>query len=117
VAGERNTAFVKAFEARFKRKPSYLDYDTYLSFELVHHAILKAGSAEVDAVRAALRGLKLDTAVGAVEMRAADHQLLRPIFLGQAVKVAEGRAEMVLRTTEPVERTTAPPNPTCQMPA
>jgi len=115
IPGERNAEFVKAFEARFKRKPSYLDYDTFLSFELVHHAILKAGSAEVDAVRTALRGLKISTAVGDVEMRAADHQLLRPIFLAQAVKVADGRAEMVLRSTEPVERTTAAPSPACKL--
>ncbi|TMH01608.1 MAG: ABC transporter substrate-binding protein, partial [Betaproteobacteria bacterium] len=44
MPGERNAAFVKAFEERYKRKPTYIDADAYMSFELVHQAILKAKS-------------------------------------------------------------------------
>lgn len=114
LPGERNAAFVKAFETQFKRKPSYLDFDAYLSFELIHQAILKAKSTNVDAVRTALSDLKISTAVGDVEMRAADRQLLRPVVLAQAVKAGVGKAEMAFRSVEPVSRVTAPVSPECK---
>jgi branched-chain amino acid transport system substrate-binding protein len=112
---ERNADFVKAFEARFNRKPSYLDHDAYLSFELIHQAILKAKSTDVDAVRTALSDLKTMTAMGEVEMRAADHQLLRPVIIAQVVKAGEGKAEMAFRSIEPKSKTTAPPSPDCKL--
>ncbi|MDR3453376.1 MAG: ABC transporter substrate-binding protein [Rhodoferax sp.] len=115
MPGEQNAAFVKAFEGRFKRKPTYLDVDAYLAFELLHNAILKAKSTDVDAVRSALAGLKARTVVGDVEMRAADHQLLRPLLFMQAVKAGEGKAEMALRGVEPLAKVTAPVSPECKL--
>ena len=99
LPGDINANFVKAFEQRFNRKPTYIDADAYLSLELVHQAILKAGSTELAAVRKALEGLKTTTVVGDVEMRAADHQLLRPLIIVQATKAAEGKEEITLRST------------------
>ena len=58
LPGDLNASFVKAFEERFKRKPQYIDADAYLSLDLVHQAILKAGTTDVDAVRKALEGLQ-----------------------------------------------------------
>ena len=116
LPGAANAEFVKAFEARFNRKPSYLSADAYLSFVLLHEAILKAKSTEVAAVRAALNGLKLsDTIVGDIEMRAADHQLVRPMVVVQAVKAAPGKGEIALRLVEPAARTTLPPSAECKM--
>jgi len=115
MPGERNAAFVKAFEERYKRKPTYIDVDAYLSFELVHQAILKAKSAEVPAVRAALEGLKANTVVGEVEMRAADHQLLRPLVVVQAVKAGDGKGEIVMRSIEPTAQIAPPVSPECKM--
>lgn len=99
LPGEINAKFVQAFERRFNRKPTYIDADAYLAFDLVHQAILKAGSTDVPAVRNALAGLKATTVVGDVEMRAADHQLLRPLVIVQATKAAEGKGEITLRST------------------
>ncbi len=99
LPGEINAKFVQAFERRFNRKPTYIDADAYLAFELVHQAILKAGSTDVPAVRNALAGLKATTIVGDVEMRAADHQLLRPLIIVQATKAGEGKGEITLRST------------------
>ncbi len=115
LPGAANAEFVKAFEARYNRKPSYLSADAYIAFMLVHEAITKAKSADVAAVRSALNGLKLDTIVGPVEMRAADHQLIRPMVVVQAVKVAPGKGEVAMRLVEPIERTTLPPSPECKM--
>jgi branched-chain amino acid transport system substrate-binding protein len=99
LPGETNASFVRAFEKRFNRKPTYIDADAYLAFQLVHQAILKAGSTDLSAVRNALAGLKATTIVGDVEMRAADHQLLRPLFVVQATKAGEGKGEITLRST------------------
>jgi branched-chain amino acid transport system substrate-binding protein len=96
--GEINAKFVDAFEHRFNRKPTYIDADAYLAFELVHQAILKAGTTDVPAVRNALAGLKAATIVGDVEMRAADHQLLRPLIIVQATKAEEGKGQITLRS-------------------
>jgi branched-chain amino acid transport system substrate-binding protein len=100
MPGERNAAFVKAFEARFKRKPTFVDADTYLSFELIHQAIANAKSTDVVAVRAALAGLKTNTIVGDIEMRAADHQILRSMVITRAVKVSEGKGDFSVREVQ-----------------
>jgi len=115
MPGDRNAAFVKAFEERYKRKPTYIDADAYMSFELVHQAILKAKSAEVPAVRAALAGLKAQTVVGEVEMRAADHQLLRPLIVVQAAKAGEGKGEIVMKSIEPTAQIAPPVSTECKM--
>ena len=104
MPGERNTVFVKAFEARFKRKPTYLDADAYMSFEVLHAAIVKAKSTELVAVRTALAGLKTPSIVGDVEMRAADHQLLRPLAIVQAVKAGEGKGDFSLKSVEAISK-------------
>jgi branched-chain amino acid transport system substrate-binding protein len=115
MPGDANAAFVKAFEARYNRKPTYIDADAYLSFELVHQAIVKAGSTDVAAVRAALAGLKASTIVGDVEMRAADHQLLRPLIVVQATKAGEDMGEITMRSTLPLAEIAPPVSPECKM--
>jgi len=115
LPGAANADFVKAFEARFKHKPSYLAADAYIAFMMVNEAIQKAKSTDVPAVRSALNGLKLDSIVGPIEMRAADHQMIRPMVVVQAVKTAPGKGEMAMRSVEPIARTTLPPSAECKM--
>ena len=115
MPGERNAAFVKAFEERYKRKPTYIDVDAYLSFELVHQAILKAKTSDVPAVRNALAGLKASTVVGEVEMRAADHQLLRPLVVVQATKAGEGKGEITMKSITPTDKIVPAVSPECRM--
>ena len=115
LPGKANQEFVAAFEKRFGHKPSYLSADAYLALLLANEGIQKAKSTDVAAVRKALEGAKLTTIVGDVEMRAADHQLLRPMVVVQAVKVAPGKAEVVVRSVEPAQRIMATPSPDCKM--
>src|SRR6201999_2966663 len=42
MPGERNAAYVKAFEARDKRKPIYTDADMMVALEMLRAAIVKA---------------------------------------------------------------------------
>jgi branched-chain amino acid transport system substrate-binding protein len=115
MPGDANAKFVKAFEQRFNRKPTYIDADAYLAFQLVHQAILKAGSTDVPAVRGALAGLKASTIVGDVEMRAADHQLLRPLVVVQATKAREGKGEITERSVITRDVIEPPVSPECKM--
>lgn len=115
LPNKSNQDFVAAFKKRFGHDPSYLSADAYLSFMLVNEAIQKAKSTDVAAVRKGLEGLKFDTIVGEVEMRAADHQLVRPMVVVQAVKAAPGKGEIVVRSVEPAQRITAPVSAECKM--
>lgn len=117
LPGAANAEFVKAFEARFKRKPSYLDYDSYLSYEFMHQAILKAKSTDVGAVRTAMRGLKMSTIVGDMEMRAADHQMLRPLIVVQVAQAGEGKGQIVARDVKPYTAVMPRLSPDCKMPS
>ena len=114
LPGKPNADFVAAFEKRFGKKPSYLAADAYLSFILVNEAIQKAKSTDVAAVRTALEGLKFSTIVGDVEMRAADHQLVRPLVVVQAVKAGEGKGEVAMRLVEPAAKVAPPVSPECK---
>lgn len=115
LPGKANADFVAAYEKRFGKKPAYLAADAYLSFILLNEAIQKAGSTDVAAVRKSLEGLKVQTLVGEVQMRAADHQLVRPMVVVQAARTAPGKADVVVRTVEPAERVTLPASPDCRM--
>lgn len=115
MPGKVNADFVAAFEKRFGKKPPYLAADAYLSFMLLHEAIRKAGSTDVAEVRKALEGLKVNTLVGDVQMRAGDHQLLRPLVVVQAVKTGPGKAEVVVRSVEAGDKVMLPVSNECRM--
>ena len=115
MQGKANAEFVAAFEKRFGKKPSYLAADAYLSFMLLNEAIRKAGSTDVAEVRKALEGLKLNTIVGDVQMRAGDHQLVRPMVVVQAVKTSPGKAEVVIRSVVTADKVVMPVSSECRM--
>jgi branched-chain amino acid transport system substrate-binding protein len=116
MPGERNAAFVKAFEARVGRKPIYTDADMMVALEMLRAAIVKAKSTEVPAVRAALAGLKAPTIYGDVEMRAADHTLIRQNGVAQVVKTPDGKATtFAMRAIEPGSALFPPPSGECKV--
>lgn len=84
---------IQAIYDRFKAK--YPNNDIFHSgviemVGLVGEAASKAGSVEPMRVALALEGLKTQGAFGEVEMRAADHQVLAPLFI-QTFAPADGR--------------------------
>ncbi len=91
LPGKRNADYVKAFEERVKRKPTYADADIMVSLEMLRAAAQKANSIEVPQLKAALEGINADTIYGTVLMRAADHHLIRQHTLGQVVRTADGK--------------------------
>jgi len=55
----------------------------------IAHAFNKAGAVDGEKFIHALEGMKLDSQVGEVEMRACDHQAVLPIFMGVIKKVPQ----------------------------
>ncbi|MEP6873767.1 MAG: ABC transporter substrate-binding protein [Burkholderiales bacterium] len=114
MPGAENAAFVAAFEARFKRKPTFADADTFTNFQLVHAAIIKAKSTEAVPVRSALSGLKAATVLGAVEMRAADNQLLRPIAIVKVGRDSASKPAIQLQSVVPAANVVGAPSGDCK---
>ena len=75
----------------------------------------KAGTTDVPAVRQALAGLKADTIYGNVEMRAADHQLVRQMLMAQVVKGEDGKPAFAIRSVYPGASNTPAPSPDCRL--
>lgn len=112
--GAKTEAFVKLWQERFKRPPSYIEADTWQAVELIKAAVEKAGGAtDPVALRKALSGLKTSTVVGDVEMRAADHQLTRRMALLQVEAAGEGKARMALRAIVPPDQAVPAPVLNC----
>lgn len=104
----KNAAFVRIYRERFNRPPTYLEAETWQAFEVLQAAITKAGSTDVSEVRKALVGLKTNTILGDVEIRAADHQMVRPMALTQVVEAGEGKGRLTMQQLVSGESITPP---------
>ena len=84
---ELNKTFVEAWAAKHEgKKPYYVVADNYLAAQTLFAGIKEAKSGDPTKVKAALKDLTFDSIAGEVTMRGADHQLIRPSYLGQVVK-------------------------------
>ena len=84
-----NRAFVGAFEAAYGVKPGFPAFHGYMTGHFIAKAYRKAGSTDTEKFIDALEGLKIASPVGEVEMRACDHQVVLPMFLGTTKKVSQ----------------------------
>ncbi len=114
LPGARNATYVKEFVLRNKRRPFYTDADTMVALEVFRAGVVKAGSAEPARVRKALEGLRIDTIFGNVEMRAADHHLIRQHGMAQVVKAPNGGTAFSMRVMKPGPEIYPPANPECK---
>jgi branched-chain amino acid transport system substrate-binding protein len=84
-----NRAFVKAFREAYGRYPAVGALYGYITANFIAKALRKAGEVDMEKFIDALEGLTVDSPVGKVEMRAYDHQVVLPMFMGVTKKVAE----------------------------
>src|ERR1700722_9345614 len=114
--GAQAEAFVRAYQEKYNGElPAYTAADQYMAIQLMAAAINKANSTDVNAVRAALAGLKTDTVLGGVEVRAADHQTIRPIAINQIVAGPDGKAAYEIKKIEAGPDIVPPVDPACKM--
>jgi branched-chain amino acid transport system substrate-binding protein len=86
-------AFVDAYRSKYNgENPAYTAADQYVAIQLMAAAVAKAKSVDIKEVRSVLPGLDASTILGPVQIRAADHQLARPIALVQAAQSNDAAA-------------------------
>jgi branched-chain amino acid transport system substrate-binding protein len=114
--GAETEAFVKAYKAKYNGElPPYTGADQYAAIQLIAAGVKKANSTEIDAVRAALAGLRADTALGEVEVRAGDQQVVRRMAISQILPGPDGKAAYHLKKIEPGSDIIPPVDPACKM--
>src|SRR5215471_3678181 len=82
--------FVEAFEKKYGSKPEWGANNSYMSFALWADAVENAGSFyPPDIIKSYEAGRKLQSTVGDVYFRAADHQLVRPVIIVRGKKQSD----------------------------
>jgi len=82
--------FVEAFEKKYGSKPEWGANNSYMSFALWADAVENAGSFyPPDVIKSYEAGRKLQSTVGDVYFRAADHQLVRPVIIVRGKKQSD----------------------------
>ncbi|NWG02605.1 MAG: ABC transporter substrate-binding protein [Syntrophaceae bacterium] len=84
-----NRAFVKAFQDAYGNPPGFPAFHAYVTAHLIAKAFAKAGAIDKEKFINAMEGMKVDSPVGEIEMRACDHQAVLPMFLGVTKKVPQ----------------------------
>ena len=84
IPGAANEAFVAGFRKAHNKPPGAAAYLQFVSFQGLRAGIEKAGTTDTNAVIKALEGLKFDSVLGPVTIRAFDHQGTTPHWLGKA---------------------------------
>jgi branched-chain amino acid transport system substrate-binding protein len=82
-----NKTFVKAFQDAYGGPPGFPAFHAYITAHLIAKSFTKAGAIDKEKFINAMEGMKVDSPVGVVEMRACDHQAVLPLFLGVTKKV------------------------------
>jgi len=94
VSDDANLAFVEAYQARYNDYPRIGSLVGYMTVQSIQAALEKAGSTETEALKAAFKGLELDTPVGPITYRAIDHQATMGAFVGTTA-LKDGKGVMV----------------------
>ncbi|MBS1252426.1 MAG: Leucine-, isoleucine-, valine-, threonine-, and alanine-binding protein [Anaerolineales bacterium] len=80
---EANKAFVQAYgDAYDGSLPGFPAFHAYNTANFIAEAFRTAGGLDREKFVDALEGMKIDSPVGEIEMRACDHQAVLPIFMG-----------------------------------
>jgi branched-chain amino acid transport system substrate-binding protein len=107
-----NKAFVAEYRKNYNRYPTMPAFYGYTAAQFIAKAYEKAGKIDTEKFIDAMEGMVLETtAVGRLEVRACDHQLLLPTFFGVTKKVPEYKDFLI-----GVDIVTVPPGdgvPTC----
>jgi len=84
-----NKAFVKAFQDAYGGPPGFPAFHAYVTAHLIAKSFAKAGAIDKEKFINAMEGMKVNSPVGQLEMRACDHQAVLPLFLGVTKKVPQ----------------------------
>ena len=77
-----NRDFVNAFMKEYGNPPGFPAFHGYITAHFIAEAYRKAGEVDKERFVDALAGLKINSPAGPIEMRACDHQVILPMYLG-----------------------------------
>ncbi len=87
---EANQVFVQAYRDAYDGSPpGFPAFHAYNTANFIAEAFRKAGGLDREKFVDALEGMKIDSPVGEIEMRACDHQAVLPIFMGVTKKTPD----------------------------
>jgi len=110
-----NKAFVAEWVKVYGKEPGNFEAETYVAMKALFAAVEKAHSVEPDAVAKALSDISFDVPFyGNVTMRAADHQLMLPNYIGRVARV-DGELKPVVEVAVDAAHAIAPPSLACKM--
>jgi branched-chain amino acid transport system substrate-binding protein len=91
AGGQASDAFYQAFRKRYPApQDDYVHLRMHVMINMLAAAIEKAGSTEAAAVAHALEGAQFKNGFHQATMRAADHQLIQPLYVSVMQKKGEG---------------------------
>jgi branched-chain amino acid transport system substrate-binding protein len=91
-----NKAFVDKYQKMNNRLPTMPAFYGYITAQFIAKGYQKAGKVDREKLINALEGMTLEgTAIGKLQIRACDHQLLLPVFYGVTKKVPEYKDHLV----------------------
>jgi branched-chain amino acid transport system substrate-binding protein len=89
ASNPQNRSFVAGYTKQYGAAPYGVPADHYLAAQMLFDAVRKAKSVDPQKVRAALDNLSFESFAGRVTI-GADHQLVRPSYVGKVVKKGDG---------------------------
>ena len=81
-----NKAFVSAYQAAYGGPPGFPAFHGYITANFIAAAYRKAGKVDKEKFIDALEGMRIPSPAGMLEMRACDHQVVLPMYLGVTQK-------------------------------
>lgn len=94
-----NAAFIKKWHAFIKddKRPTNDPMEaTYIGFKMWSQAVQQAGTTNIDAVRQAMYGQKVENLTGGMAVMNTNHHLSKPVLIGEIQ--ADGQIETVSKT-------------------
>ena len=108
-------AFVEAYKAKNSgQEPQDFTGAAYMAMQTLFAAVDKAGSIDPKTVAKTLNGLTFESIKGTVTMRAEDHQMEAPMYIGQ-VEETDAGLELVSKAPRPIEETMPQADANCKM--
>lgn len=104
-----NRSFVAEFEKAYGRTPAVGALYGYITAQFISQAYSKAGAIDTEKFIDALEGASVDSPVGKVTMRAEDHQIMLPMFMGVTTKTA-GQSNLVAKDIVTISAEDTMPN-------
>lgn len=112
-----NKRFVEGWRKSYSGdEPTNFEGETYLGMQVIFQAVERAKSVKPVDLAKVMRGGTFDTVMGKVTIRAQDHQLSLPNYIGY-IGERGGKLRPIIASTIATEEATPPPSAACKMTA